>query len=156
MSTLYSKGIHVPCVVKVNQLLQALDVAIVEELLLEVGSRSIRTACALRRYKGHVACGHCLHLTVGGWRKLRPTRIRAGGSFVTASKKFTQAKIGIRKACGVERKSEGIRGGLIKNRDSGILRQTEIGRAEASKEWSYVGGQACAHRPQIGWRPGGW
>src|SRR5579864_5363544 len=155
MSTLYSKGIHVPCVVEVNQLLQALDVAIVEELLLEVGSRSVRTACALRRYKRHVACGHGLHLTVGGRSKLGPSRIRAGGSFVTASEKFTQAKIGIGKACGVERKSEGIRRALIKNRDSGILRQTEIGRAEASKEWSYVGGHACVHRAQAGWSRGG-
>src|SRR5579864_4345562 len=106
MSTLDSKGIHVPCVVEVHELLQALDVAIVEELLLEVGSRSVRTAGALRRYKGHVACGHGLHLTVGGWRKLRPTRIRAGKSRVTAPEKFAQAKIGVGKACGVGRKSE--------------------------------------------------
>src|ERR1700741_3553029 len=155
MSTLYSKGIHIPCVVEVNQLLQALDVAIVEELLLEVGSRSIRTACALRRYQGHIACGHGLHLTVGSRSKLRPTRIRAGKSRVTAPEKFAQAKIGICEACGVGRKSERVWYGLIVNQVSGVPGQPEIGRAEASKEWSYVGGHACVHCAQIGWSRGG-
>src|SRR5207245_2259809 len=118
--------IHVARIVEVDELLQALDVTIVEELFLEVGTRSIRTACALRRYKGYIACGHGLHLTVGLWRKLRPTRVRAGSSRVTTPEKFAQAKIGICDACGVRRKPEGIRRALIINGDSRVLRQTEV------------------------------
>src|SRR5580700_6374651 len=131
--------------------LQALDVAIVEELLLEIGPRSIRAACALGWYHRHIACGHGLHLTVGGWRKLGPTRIRVGSGTETASKESSQSEIGVCKAPRIRSKPEGIRRALIKKSDSRILRQTEIGRAEASKDWSCVGGHASVHRAQIGW-----
>src|SRR5260370_42434325 len=100
MSAFHVKAILIPSVVEMNELLQALDVAVVEKLLLEIGPRSIRAACALGRYHRHIACRHGLHLTVGSWRKLRPTRDPPGTRLVSAPEKFAQANIAICKDVG--------------------------------------------------------
>src|SRR5690349_9517488 len=66
-------------IVEMNELLQAFDVAVVEERLLEVRSRGFRGR-ALGRHQGHVACRGRLKLTF----RLRPefdpvpVRIRTG------------------------------------------------------------------------------
>src|SRR5258707_5679607 len=71
-------------VIEVHQLLQALDVAVVEELLLEVrpGSLGGRTLCW---HQGDVAGAGRLHLAIRSWRKLCPIVIRAGPRAGTAS-----------------------------------------------------------------------
>src|SRR5579864_6016303 len=66
VSALDGKWVYITSVVKVDELLQALDVAVVEELLLEVGPWSFRSSSALRWHHGHVACGRGLHFTVRG------------------------------------------------------------------------------------------
>src|ERR1700686_2312125 len=72
LSGLNRERVHVARVVEVDELFQALDVAIVEELLLEVGARRFSTLI-LRRHHGHIARGRYLHLAVYRWCILRPT-----------------------------------------------------------------------------------
>src|ERR1700740_1982007 len=64
-------------VVEMDELLQALDVAVVEELLLEVRAWGFRRG-TLRRHKTHVARRHRLHLPIGCWCELDPGRVRVG------------------------------------------------------------------------------
>src|SRR6266404_7004230 len=78
---------HVARVVEMDELLQALDVAIMEELLLEIRYRlavRVELAClgrrTLRRCQRHIARGRDLELAVGRRRKLQPiSRVRIGG-----------------------------------------------------------------------------
>src|SRR5581483_10587325 len=80
-------GVNVARVVEMHQLLQAFDIAIVEELLLEVRSwLAVRVPLAsfgggtLRRRQSHVARGRRLHLSVSEPRKSSPrsVRVRSG------------------------------------------------------------------------------
>src|SRR5207253_6140745 len=57
---------HVARIVEMDELLQALGVAIVKELLLEVGPG--RLGGTTWRRHGHVARRGHLHLAVGSWR----------------------------------------------------------------------------------------
>src|SRR5205807_5092022 len=107
------EGVHVARVVEVYELFQALDVTIVEELFLEVRSRSIGAARALCRYHRHVASRRCLHSTVLLWCVLSPTLVGAGPSTETASQEFAQSQISIAKAQGIGGEPVGIRLGLI-------------------------------------------
>src|SRR5262249_44177172 len=70
--------VFVPRVVEVDQLLQALDVAVMKELLLKV-----RPGCfggrTLRWRHRHIACRRHLHLAVGTRGKLFPGRVWVGG-----------------------------------------------------------------------------
>src|SRR5215469_14318523 len=62
---------RVASVVEMDKLLQALDVAIVEKLLLEV--RPWRFSCrTLLRCHRHIARGRHLHLSVDRWGKFSP------------------------------------------------------------------------------------
>ena len=77
---------HVPRVVEMDELLQALGVAVMKELFLEVRYwLPVRVELAgfggrtLWRCQGHIARRRCLHLAVGSWRKLYPLRVRIGG-----------------------------------------------------------------------------
>src|ERR1700735_1781893 len=84
--------IHVASIVEMNQLLQALDVAVVEKLLLEVrpwgfGGR------ALGRRQGHVARCHRLHLTIRSLCEWKPRRVRVRKGAVTASQESSQSEI---------------------------------------------------------------
>ncbi len=78
------KRIYVAGVVKVNELFQALDVAVVKEFLLEVrpGRLGART---LWRCHSHIARRRRLHLAVDSWCKLSPSYIRVGPGTETAS-----------------------------------------------------------------------
>src|SRR3981081_446997 len=68
---------HVARVVEVDELFQALDVAVVKELLLEVGSRRLGRR-TLWWCHSHIARRRHLHLAVGGWCKFSPTQVRVG------------------------------------------------------------------------------
>src|SRR5215469_12495652 len=74
----------VACVVEVDKLLQAFDVTVMKELLLEVGPRRLGSG-ALRRCHRHIARRRHLHLAVGSWGKFCPGRVRVGGGTGTAS-----------------------------------------------------------------------
>src|SRR6266404_5672997 len=78
------EGVDIARVVEVHELLQALDVAVVEELLLKVRPRSLGRG-ALRRSHGHVARRRRLHLAIRSWRKWCPIVIRAWPRAGTAS-----------------------------------------------------------------------
>src|SRR6266481_6100251 len=71
-------------VVEVHQLLQALDVAIVEEFFLEVRSWRLRGG-TLRRCHRHISCRRRLHPSIVEWRELCPIVIRACPRAETAS-----------------------------------------------------------------------
>ena len=78
--------VDVARVVEVDELLQALDVAVVEELLLEVRLPYAGFGGgALWRRHGDIARRGCLHLAVRSWRKLCPIVIRACPRAETAS-----------------------------------------------------------------------
>src|SRR5438874_10806452 len=104
-----------------DELLQALDIAIMEELLLEIRYRlPVRVDLAglgggtLWRGHGHIARRQHLHLAVDSRRKLEPLlRVRIGGGTGAASEESAQSQISEGEAEGIGRKSEGIRRGLI-------------------------------------------
>src|SRR5207245_1697594 len=77
------EGIEIARIVEVHELLQALDVSIVEELLLEVGPW--RLGGTPWRCHGRVARRGHLELAVDARRKLRPGRVRVGGGTEAAS-----------------------------------------------------------------------
>ena len=54
-----------------DELLEALGVAVVEELFLEIGSGRLRSGALWRRHC-HIARRRGLHLTIAGWRILDP------------------------------------------------------------------------------------
>src|SRR5579862_8518954 len=85
LSRLNGVRVYVARVVEVNELFQALDVSIVEELLLEIGSGCFRAACALGWCQGYIASGGHLHLPVDRGCILRPTRVGVGSRTETAS-----------------------------------------------------------------------
>src|ERR1700732_4849608 len=101
-----------------NELLETLDVAIVEELFLEIGPGRLGGG-ALRRCHRHIACRRRLHLAVAGWGVLYPLRVWIGG----ASEKGAQSQISVAKAVGIGRKPEAVRRGLIIERHPGGERE---------------------------------
>src|SRR5258707_10279742 len=120
-------------VIEVHQLLQALDVAVMEELLLEVrpGSLGGRT---LRRNHGDVACRGCLHASIIEWRELCPIVIRARPRTGTASQEGSQSQVSKGEAKGICGEAEEIRRVLVINGIPGIQGQAEISRAEAGEQ----------------------
>src|SRR6266849_9471483 len=147
-------GAHVARVVEVDELLQALDVAVVKEFLLEVRPRRLG-ARTLWRCHRHIARRRRLHLAVGSWCKLSPSYIRVGPGTETASEESSQSQISVAEAQGIGSEPEGIRRGLIKESIPGIQGQAEIGRAEAGEQRVRTGGHARVFTGRSGWSWGG-
>jgi len=80
----YREGVYVARIIEVYELLQALDVAVVEELLLEVRPWSLGRRTLWWR-QGDVARRRRLHLAIRSWRKWCPLVIRAWPRAGTAS-----------------------------------------------------------------------
>src|SRR5260221_12254464 len=120
-------------VIEVNQLLQALDVAIVEELLLEVGPRRLRGG-ALWRHHRDIACRRRLHLAVRSRRELCPIVIRARPRAGTASQEGSQSQGSKAEAKGICGEAEEIRRVLVINGVPGIQGQAEVSGAEAGEQ----------------------
>jgi hypothetical protein len=78
--------IYVARVVEVDELLQALDVAVVKELLLKVKPGRLGGG-TLWRCHSDIARRRHLHFAVVKRCKLSPTRVRAGPGTETASEK---------------------------------------------------------------------
>src|SRR5712692_2489449 len=138
----YREGVYVARIIEVHELLQALDVAVVEELLLEVRSWSLRGR-TLWWYQGDVACRRRLHLAIRSWRKLCPCIIRACPRAGTASQESSQSQISEAEAKWIRGKAEEIWLVLIIDGIPGIQRQAEISRAEAGEYRSCVCCRAC-------------
>ena len=131
--------IHVARIVEMDELLQALDVAVVKELLLEVRYRlpSVRPASVVGHCGGVMATLRAvrhLHLAVDRRRKLYPIRVRIGGGSEAASEESSQSQISVAEAVGIGGEPEGIRRVLIIESIPGIQRQAFIGRAEAGEQ----------------------
>ena len=126
--------VHIARIVEMNELLETLDVAIVEELFLEIGSGRLGRRTP-RRCHRHIARRRRLHLAVAGWGVLYPLRVWIGG----VSEKGAQSQISVAKAVGIGRKPELVRRGLIKQRNPGVERQAFIGIAEAGEQRPRIG-----------------
>src|SRR5260370_32876109 len=94
-----------------HELFQALDVAIVEELFLEVRPRSFGCG-TLRGRHGHVARRGRLHSAVPGWRKLCPLRIRIGPRADTASEECPYSEVPVAESKWIPGEAKEVRGGL--------------------------------------------
>src|ERR1700733_8273120 len=104
--------IDVARIVEMDQLLQALNVAIMEKLLLEVrpwgfGGR------ALRRRQAHVARCHSLHLTIRSLCEWKPRRVGIRSGAETASQESTQSEIRVDVAFRIRGISKTIRCRLV-------------------------------------------
>src|SRR6266566_1548388 len=126
------KRIYVACVVEVDELLQALDIAIVKELLLEVRPGRLGGG-TLWRCHSHIARRRNLHLAVGKWCKLSPSYVRVGGGTETASEEGSHPQVSIAEAEGIGSEASEIRRGLIIDSVPGIQGEALIGRAEAGE-----------------------
>src|SRR5882724_11533190 len=94
-----------------HELLQALDVPIVEELLLEKGPWGL--GGTPWRCHGDVARRSHLELAVDTRRKRYPVRVRVGGGAESASEERPQSKVPVAEPEGIGSEPEGIRRGLI-------------------------------------------
>jgi hypothetical protein len=138
----------------VDELLQALDVAVVKELLLEVGPRRLGSG-TLWRCHSYITRSDHLPLAVGSWCKFSPSYIRVEPGTETASEECSQAQISVAEAIGIPGEPEGIRRGLIIESIPRVQGQAEVGRAEASEERSCLGGHARVFAGRSGWTRGG-
>src|SRR5580700_4086897 len=141
VSGFHFHAINVPGVIEVNELLEALDVTVVEELLLEVGPRRFG-GWTLWRRQSHIACGTGLHSAIGRLCEWYPGGVRVGSGAETAAQESSQSQIGVCKTSRIGRKSQGVRGALIIKGVPGILGQSEVGIAETREQWR--GGCGCA------------
>src|SRR6266550_4711935 len=133
-------------VVEVDELLQALDVAVVKELLLEVRPRRLGGGTP-RRFHSHIARRRHLHHAVVKWCKLSPSYIRAGPGTKTASQESPKSQISVAEAQRIGGEPVGIRRSLIIESVPGIQGQALIGRAEAGEQRVYLGGLAVVALP---------
>src|SRR5246127_1960393 len=140
------------------QLLQALDVTVVEEFLLEVRYRiPVRVGQTgfgggtLRRRHCHIAYRGHLELTVNHWCKLCPVPVWVGAGAETTSQESSHSQISVAETVRITDEPKGIRRGLIIEGIPRIQRETLIGRAEAG-EYRRVRRCVCASvmlvRPQ--------
>src|ERR1700758_1969668 len=127
-------------IVEVHQLLEALDVAVVEEFLLEVRYRlPVRVGQAglgggtLRRGHCHIAHRGHLELAVNHWCQLYPVLVWVGGGAETASQESSHAQISVAETVRIPGEPKAIRRGLIVESIPWIERETLIGRAEAGE-----------------------
>src|SRR3984893_15674276 len=116
---------HIACVIEMHELLQALDIAVVEKLLLEVRPWRFGRG-TLWRYHGHVPRSRHLHLTGGSGRELGPAYlglvggraradIRVGAG--AATEEESQPQIDKTEVQGIGSEPEEIRRGLIVKSD---------------------------------------
>src|SRR5438067_1215983 len=115
-------------VVEVDELLQALDVAVVKEFLLEVRPGRLGGG-TLWRCQSHIARRRHLHFAVVERCKFSPSSIRAGPGTETASEEGPKSQISVAEAEGIGSKASEIRGGLIIESVPGIKGEAFIGRA---------------------------
>src|ERR1700730_7164081 len=94
------------------ELFQALDVAIVKELFLEVRPRGLGCG-TLRGCHGYVARRGRLHSAVPRWCKLCPIRIRIGPRTETASEERPYSQVPVPESIWIRVEAEEIRRGLI-------------------------------------------
>src|ERR1700722_6861652 len=135
--------IHVTRVVEMYQLLEALDIAVVKKLLLEIRlDRAGLRGGALCRRHSHIARGGHLHLTVDRWCVLCPTRVWVGRGADAASKKCSQSQISVAEAVRIPREAENIRSGLIVESIPRIEWQPFIGRTETGEQRRHKRGLA--------------
>src|SRR3984893_7120037 len=87
-------------IVEMHELLQALNVAVVKDPLLEVwpGGFGGRT---LWRCHSHIARTRHLHLAVDTWRGLSPIRVRVGPRAKAAPEESSQTQISVAEAIGI-------------------------------------------------------
>src|ERR1700747_2268469 len=122
------------------QLLQALDVAVVEEFLLEVRYwLPVRVGQAgfgggtLRRRHCHIAHRGHLELAVNHWCKLYPVLVWVGGGAETASQESSHTQISVAETERIPDEPKGIGRGVIVESIPRIQRETLIGRAQAGE-----------------------
>src|SRR5438132_12384708 len=89
--------IHVARVVEVDELLQALDVAVVKKLLLKVRPGRFRGG-TLWRCHSHIARRRHLHLAVDTSCKFPPSHARVGPGTGTASEECSQSQVSVAEA----------------------------------------------------------
>src|SRR6266404_8991575 len=116
-----------------HELLQALDVAVVKEFLLEVRPRSLGGG-TLARCKRNIArrCG--LHFTVGSGCIFYPRRVRVGRRPEAAAQESPESIIRETITFRIGSQTNPIRSRFIVEGHGGILRQSEIGRTETSEQ----------------------
>src|SRR5207245_37490 len=115
------------------ELFQALDVAIVKELFLEVRPRGLGCG-TLRWCQGYVARRGRLHSAVPGWCKLCPFRIRIGPGTGAASEERPYSQVPVAEAKWIRGEAEEIRRGLVIESVPRIQRQSQIGIAKTGEE----------------------
>src|SRR5258708_31939586 len=112
-------------IVEMYKLLQALDVAVMKELFLEVRfPRAGFGGGTLRRRHRHIASRGHLELAVNHWCKLYPRPVRVGAGTKTASEESSHSQISVAETERIPNEPEGIRRGLIIESIPGIQRQT--------------------------------
>src|SRR5580704_17731286 len=111
-----------------DELLQALDVAVVKELLLEIGSGRLGGGTLFRSHR-HIASCRRLHLAVGRRCTRYPCRVRLARGAGAASEEIAQSKISVAEAQGIRGEAERIGFVLIEESQSGVQRQALIGIA---------------------------
>src|ERR1700751_3510987 len=132
-----------------HELFQALNVTVMEKLLLEVGARRFGGG-TLWRCKPRVARCRDLHFAIGNGCKLSPRQIWIGRRSESASQEGAQPEIGERETFGIRGESGGIRSGLKVKGVSGILGQSKIRRAEAGEDRCYICGCSSVFAAQSG------
>ena len=100
-------------VVKMYDLLQALEVAVMKERLLEVGFGAGFGGGALRRCRRHIANRGHLELTVNHWRILNPVPVWVGARAETTSQESSHSQISVAETVRIPDESKGVRRGLI-------------------------------------------
>src|SRR6266436_6048481 len=117
------------------ELLEAFDVAVVKELLLEVRFPGAGFGGgALRGCHRHIASRGHLKLPVNHWCKLYPRPVWVGAGAETTSEESSHAQISVAETVRISDEPKGIRRGLIIESIPWIQRETLIGRAEASEQ----------------------
>src|SRR4029077_12582183 len=130
--------------VEMYQLFQALDVAVMKELLLEVRFPGAGFGGGtLRRRHCHIAHRGHLKLAVNTRCKLYPVPVWVWAGAETTSEESSHSQISVAETVRIPDESKGIRRGLIIESISWIQRQALIGRAEAG-EYRRVRRRGCA------------
>src|SRR5258708_21019670 len=99
-------------IVEMYELLQALNVAVVKESLLEVGPGGFGSR-TLWRCQCHVARRNHLHLAVDRWRVLPPTHVRVGAGTEPPPEENPESPISVFQAPRIGSEPVGIPPGLL-------------------------------------------
>lgn len=137
----YRERKHIARVIEVNKLFEALDVAIVKELFLEVRARSLGGGTLRGRHR-RISRSRSLHSAVPRRRKLCPIRIRIRPGTESASEERPDSQVPVTEAKGIRDESEGVGRRLVEEGIPGIQRHAKIRVAKASEQWTCIRG--CA------------